>query len=365
MRAATRSGRPCRLACLDIDSTLTGDPQTANEVRALLEQSGYVVVFVTSRTEEMILSEVFFEAAREQVDRRPPLLGREAERRRYVAPEEEVPQGLLDGDIIAGSSGTRILVKQLDGRYLPDFAYEGAYGVESAIWRDRTLQLAQALIARGGCQGGPAAIDLPGNYEAGLVDVAPPNYRIQLDFSTLQDKRCFLEELATVRSGNDAERAAWARSVRVTDDSKPATGLYKVFLTPREGSKARAAERIVGELARAARLPRRALNVFFAGDSFPDLGMGLFGGLGTEATLLLVGESRLVDALTGEGGSNFAGEDVSAIRRRLSPAGRVGYYRFRLPCANLGSRTVVIGDEAFPKTTAVDTVYEYLRQASG
>ena len=155
------------------------------------------------------------------------------------------------------------------------------------------------------------------------------------------------------------------RNVRLTDDSNPDVQGFKLFITPRKGSKAHAVERVVSCVVEALGVERGGMHILFAGDSFPDLKMGLLGGLGTHATLVMVGGSRLAETLTDRNLSDFAGEPVGAIQQRISPAGLPGHYRFRVPCARTESRTLVIGDEAYPGTRAVETVYRYLTGTEG
>lgn len=77
----------------------------------------------------------------------------------------------------------------------------------------------------------------------------------------------------------------------------PSDNKFSVYLTPRMGNKARAVERIISELATELKRPREDFHVLIAGDSFPDLAIGLCGGLDIEATFLLVGGSRLSSSI--------------------------------------------------------------------
>lgn len=361
LRERAQRARPCRLALFDIDSTLSGSAAGADAVRALLVEQGYVVGFVTSRTEEMLLSRPTYLALTARGFHRPvPKLGREGERRVYVPPEEAEPAGILDGEVIAGSSGTRILLRQGDGSYGIDTQYEARFGASPARWRERKMALVAWTRSRG-CLAEPAPIDSWEKYEAGEADVAPPDYRIQIDLPSLREKLCFLREVEEARRGD----LHGARGVRITDDSDPAEDHWKVILTPRRGSKAHATEAIVRGLCAAAAVERASLHILFAGDSFPDLLMGLLGGLGTHGRLLLVGGSRLSAYLTGGAPPEFAGEPLQAYLRRLAPLDRRGYYRFRLPWPHGGARTLVVGDQAFGGTEAVETVEAYLRAGSG
>lgn len=353
-----RGGAPA-LACLDIDSTLTGRPETVNSVRSLLEEMGFVVIFDTSRTEEMILTQGSYRRSAGEIGRPPPHLGGSHGRHVYEPTEEHTPPGVLDADIIAGSTGTRILVRQTGDSYLLDREYEQQFGADSE-WRRRALQMTDDLAAAG-CRVALAPIEIAGNYERGISDVFPPTYRIQLNFDTLVDKQRFAAALRDRRRNAVLARDRDNWNIRLTDDSKPEAGAYKAFLTPWKASKAHAIEHIVRRLSLALDIEPSRFRLLFAGDSFPDLRMGLFGGLAADATFLLAGGSRLADCLTGDDADHFAGEPIGAIRRRLTPEGPPGYYRFRLPCAGGGRRRLIVGDEAFPGTEEVETVYHYLR----
>lgn len=365
---ARDSGLMARIACMDIDSTLTGEPAVADAVRDELERRDIVVGFNTSRTEEMILSSSAFAAASRDgafcrpqpqlAQRGPTAPGWGGERRESVPPEDVEPRGILDGDFIAASSGTRLLVKQVDGRYLVDRAYEGRYGVSPEDWRDRTLAVLRALWSRG-VPGELAEIEDPENYRLGRTDIFPPLFRVQVNFDALEEKRRFEGELAeTARTGRSLAHAA--SSLWITDDSHPGEGRWKVFVTPRGGTKAHAAEWLVARLSEKAEMCRRRLQILYTGDSFPDLEMGLFGGLGTDATLLLAGGSRLVEALTSESSETFAGRSLRAYRQRLRRTDIPGAYRFRLPCGRCGERGLLIGDRLYPGTTAVESVLRHV-----
>lgn len=364
LRRALRRDHPPRLACMDIDSTLTGNPETANAVRTELEAQGFVVGVNTSRTEEMVMTAATYRAtaAEPAFDRPPPRLGRAGDRRVAVPPETAEPRGILDGDFVAGSSGTRLLLRQRDGRFLPDLAYEGRYGLSAEAWRARTWAVLRALQGEDDAQpspGTPAPIEDPESYRRGRTDVYPPQFRIQMDFASLEEKLRFERRLRAFALGPGSP-AAVARRLRVTDDSHPRRHRWKVFVTPRGGTKAHAAEWLIGRLCALLAIERPRLEVLFTGDSFPDLEMGLLGGLGTRATFLLAGHSRLVEALCSDGTDRFAGHSLWAYRRRLHAAGPAGHYRFRVPGPFRGQRTLVVGDMVFPDTDSVETVYRYI-----
>ncbi len=92
--------------------------------------------------------------------------------------------------------------------------------------------------------------------------------------------------------------------------------------------------------------------------------MGLLGGLGIDATFLLAGDSRLVESLIAPGVADFAGEPTGSIRRRLEQLPARGEYRFRVPLHPASFRRLIVGDQAFPGTSEVETVYRYVEAQS-
>jgi len=283
-----------------------------------------------------------------------PHLGRREDRRFYLPPESVEPRGILDGEIIAGSSGSRIFVRQTDAGYVPDHAFGGSELPPDA-WREEALALlAEANGADPVAE--PAAIESFASYQAGIADVAPPDYRLQLHFASAATKAEFLRRLTCLRRGPEG---GFVRGLRLLDDSHPAQGRYKAFLLPRWASKSRAASRIVSAL-RPHTDPRRPVDLFFAGDSYPDLGMGLFGAPGCPGTLLLVGGSRLAKVLRSPVVTDFAGERLEAVKRRLEPTRATGVYRFRVPRHASVERHLVLGDVAYPGTGSVVSIEHFL-----
>ncbi len=70
------------------------------------------------------------------------------------------------------------------------------------------------------------------------------------------------------------------------------------------------------------------MELFIAGDGMPDIPMGLYGGTGTEATFMIVGNSRFGGIFSGLEEPIFAGEGMHAIKNRLHPTEQKGVYDF-------------------------------------
>jgi hypothetical protein len=57
--------------------------------------------------------------------------------------------------------------------------------------------------------------------------------------------------------------------------------------------------------------------------------------------------------------TEFAGESLRAVKKRLSRTEKTGHLCYRAPRG--GTIQVIIGDVAFPGSTAVETVERYLK----
>lgn len=214
--------QPLKLAFLDVDGTLTGTPEEQVAVRALLEQQGYHLVFVTHRSSELCMS-------------------------RTPGTNADEFQGLLDPAVIAGKLGNEIVVRQNDGTYRVDEAYAKPVG------------------------------SVPNDWPA---------------------------------------------------------------------HKQEAVDRIFGTLCSWLSADPKKFQVLLAGDSLPDLLMGLFSAAGTTATFVVPGGASLTGLL-------FSPE--FATRYPLQLTGK-GVYHF-----SPTTRTVIIGDEALPGTTGPTTLQACLK----
>ncbi len=358
---------PLRIAFFDVDSTITGDREKTNLIRKKLEDLGYVVVFVTSRTEEMIMSKEQQEKS-SSLKRPMAQLGKDEQGKRVtIDPKDVEPEGVLDPDIIAGSTGSRVLVKQKEGGYQVDTGFELQMKMESEAWRTGIIKLINYINKEKlFCQ--PIPIEDAQNFAKRETDVFPPNFRIQVNFPNLESYQQFLEKInqfkLTKRSdllsqGLDASSVENVLNLKITDDSKPTQKKFSAYLTPTHGYKARAEEEIVKQVCERLKIGREDLEILIAGDSFPDLGMGLYGGLDTNATFILAGQSRLTQPLITREIDEFAGVGLKAVKNRLSQNGQ-GRYEFKPPL--LKARKLVIGHEAYPGTSNQDSILAFLNE---
>lgn len=283
--------KPLRIAFLDIDSTMTGSIKSTNATRRKLEKLGYIIVYVTARTEEMIMTSVSYTASRKLGFTRPvPKLARLADRYIYTPVELIEPMGLLDPDVIAGSSGTQLYIKQKTGGYISD---EGFYSNLKVTknWRKDVKNLIEKYNSPSK-KAYFALYETPKNYIKGLTNVYPPKYRITVLFQSAKIKnefRSFIKN--TLKSENIFT------NIRLTDDSEPARDLHQIHITPKDGSKTKAVDHIINQICTLLTIERSKLHVLIAGDGHADFDMGMRAARGTCATFLLPGGSRLMPLL--------------------------------------------------------------------
>lgn len=348
-----KTNKALRVAFLDIDDTMTGSPQTTNRTRKTLEKLGYCIVFVTARTEEMLMTSNTYEKSKLYgFDRPAPLLGRYNGKHVYLPVERIESEGILDPDIIAGSTGTQILVKQTGGYYVNDKQYENRFTESSDEWRKRMFDII-SLYNTNKQRAFPAGYEKSENYALGITDVYPPKYRIVLYFQTNKDKlafRSFIRQLQT-------DSPALANNVRLTDDSNPKKERFVLCLTPKAANKTKAVDHIINQICTEANIFPGDLHVLIAGDSFPDIDMGMRGAKGTCATFLLAGGSRLTHALVQCKEKHEGFEDqIPELKSYLSGLGEKGYYRHQM----YKDRNLIVCDEVCKGKVAAESILEVL-----
>lgn len=244
-----------------------------------------------------------------------------------------------------------------------DKEFESNNNRDSDKWRTNAIRILQPILKRINPTEKSikfAPIESMLNFQEGKTDVFPPNFRIQIDASGLEQKEKLLENIRELKNNPDLEPDVhkFVLNLRITDDSNPDKGRFSLYVTPNGGHKARAAETITNNLCKELGITQNLLDVLIAGDSFPDLAMGLYGAMGTKATFVVVGGSRLSEVLTSSQISEFAGEGLGAIKNRLKETNNNGCYKFRIPI--FGDRTVIVADEAFPGKKGPDSIAAYL-----
>lgn len=335
---------PLRIAFLDIDSTMTGNAQATNHTRKKLEELGYGIVYVTARTEEMIMSSKAFKLSQARgFDRPEPHLGRYENKRIYIPPEQIEPEGLLDPDIIAGSTGTQIFIHQTNHSYLPDIKYQAKFQQTSVLWRKRCLELIDEFNLHSK-RAYTENYENPSSYLNGTSDVFTPKFRIVLSFQSNQDRKLF-------RSFISKNRKEKNLNIRVSQDLDIKHERITACITPKNASKAKAVDHIIDQICAESDIQRSSLHVLLAGDSFPDIEMGIRAAKGTQATFLLSGGSLLAHELTclkHHQTENIIGE----IKRNLHACLLKGYYEYK----SLQNRHFIVCDEACQGKVAVESI---------
>ncbi|MBI4973264.1 HAD hydrolase family protein [Candidatus Roizmanbacteria bacterium] len=281
-----RSVASNKLAFIDVDGTLTANPGDTNEKDLLdkdltnqaiteLQKNGFTCVLNTSRTVEMCMSEAQYFLSKKNFGftRPQPHMNIDNKYRHfYVKPEDVVPRKILDLPIIISASGARVDVLQKDGGYVQDQGFYPPDFPDPIIWKKKIT----SFLSTSNILFSYAPIDSESNYEEGITDIFPADYRIQLSFPTQSELLRLAGEIKKIDG------------LYLTDDSNPDKNIFLAYLTPKNG-KIDAVNHVMSHLQ------KRLTEILVIGDSFPDLEAGLKIKAPPHAkiTCLIVGGSRL------------------------------------------------------------------------
>lgn len=297
--------KPARLAFLDIDQTMTGSFKKVNQVRERLEKLGFGIILVTARTEEMLMSSrEYLKSQKLGFDRPFPKLKKVNNQYIYLAPEQLEPKGILDPDVIVGTSGTTILLKQSQGGYKIDQAYQKSWQVKRN-WREKTLQKVSQIDPDNKYHNF-SKIENPQNYYQNKADVLTTQFRIQLIFPNLKAQKYMSKKIIE-------------NNIYFINDGDRRIKKYVYLLTPQISKK--------DAVAWILRKYKNYSQILIAGDSLADLEMGL---AAKGATLLIVG------------GANLTKNQIKNFLKK----GFTG--------------KLIIGDQIFPNTQGPETILAYL-----
>jgi hypothetical protein len=269
-------------------------------------------------------------------------------KRLYIPPEQAEPEGILDPDIVAGSSGTAIYVKQVNSGYIKDSSYHDSIKLSPAYWRQEVLKTIQSIPINVEIND----IEYAENYEKNVTDVYPPDYRVEVHLSNEKIKSSFVKQFMELSSKKKL-------NLQLVDDSFPKMQKFSVYISPASLSKHQAVNWVINSLCSELAILHASLNVFIFGDSFPDLKMGLQSAAQSPTTFLLVGGSPLSKYLTDDS-KTFANENLQEIKRNVIPTKIKGFYQYTIP--HQQPKTMIIGDQAFPGTIGPETILAYLKQ---
>ncbi len=367
LKAAKEEGQPLRVAFLDIDDTISGTPDEQRRLRQLLEEQGYIIVFTTSRSSEMVMSEDAYGETRYNFNRPKPKLAK-VEGRRVVgfADSLENEAALFNPDIIISSTGTDILTKERSGGYFKDRIFERNVLHTNSEWRSNTLELLR-LIDPDKALFNLSYIESPQNYDNGDSYVYPHDNRIRIEFtsdgdlSASQRKNEFQRRLKVLYDNKSTLSTALQREIanmQITDESNPNSGRFALYLTPQNGTKASSVDYVIDQLCAAVKVDRRSFEVLIAGDSMPDLEMGLNATIGTRARFFVPRGARIAQVFTDPAATEFAGTDVQGIKSRILQVDDA----IRISLPNGRTRKVVLGDHVPSATSPASSFIGFLEQ---
>jgi len=335
-----------KLAFVDIDNTLTGDgsgtgnPKSIMKVRELLKKNHYLYCPTTSRTEEMMMSQKSYQLSKKIYD--------------FKRPEPKLifePPAILDGEIIISSSGSKIFVKQTNNAYQEDICFYNKDFPDPQTWRNTiTTQINSINGIKKVFKLSP--IEYIEQYVDGTSNAYPPDYRIQLNFTSVNDKLFFIRKLYKIKQSS---KDISINKLYLTDDSNPEKNKFSLYLTPKKG-KIDAVNHVIKHLQTDLKIT--ILELLFVGDSWPDLQLGLFGATKiANATFLLIGGSRLTKYLINPEKTEFAGEPLLEIKNNLIPSQQKGVYYYK---GKRYKRKIILGDIIDPGKIGPDSMIEFL-----
>lgn len=371
---------------VDLDGTFEGGT-VPQQIRAICDALSIPVIFITSRTEEMTFSAEDYRRTHEagQIKRPMAQLKQTADangqRKFEVVPPESLEsyRGQLSPDAVAAETGAVIYARQPSGEYIKDTDYEE--GIDQESWRNEALAVVGKLLLdkiTGEKMAHLLPIEDAQNYLDGNADVWPPDWRIQIDFKAeekdtsttgatdqvstgavltadeaIDRKNKFLEEVeAYKKAGNSVP-------FETVDDSNPEKGRATVYALRPGANKQSAVSRMMRQISKNLGRPPVELSPTIAGDSFTDL-LTVKAVVGNpNATLLIVGGSRLSKTLyeaikNPDPKTHFAGESLVRLITSLKPTDQEGVYRlYKGP-------KVILGDYAYNGTTRAETILAYL-----
>lgn len=370
-----------QLAIFDLDGTYTGPPEVRKSMRRIAQEKGFGEVFGSARTPELMITEEYRQVSLENAGLRrpPPLCGEiKGSRKRRYQPLETVPlcEHLLNPDaVISFGVGNFVRAK---GVYHWDEEYDRTLGYD---WRSIVLSFLQMRVdPTGEMLQHLVPLDNEENYPQKLIDVAPLPHRIGFQFfgpngleRKLELKRRITELQKcgqVVRNGVVIPGSPIAASIMMVDESHPEASRYTLYLVPRQGTKEKAYNRLLRQTIAASGKRNDEIELFIAGDTLTDFKAGCYLGWwrkqqAVRGTFLLAGGSRLSEYLVGKKrGELFAGESLKRMVNRFKKAEKTnhpGVYRFMAPWSGGEFRRIIIADEAFPGTIAVESLLAYFQ----
>lgn len=386
------------MAFLDLDRTLTnggdGDPpeqEVADRamVRQILDSQDAVVGAVTARTCSLTLSSAQYNESPELRRLEPrPRWGIDPTTRKHVyVPIETVPYfaHCIDFDFTA-SFGGYVIVKNGSG-YKVDHDYARQLRFDHAKRKDREgneianpdpwqLLMLQFVVDKL-TRFAPYMSKLAArrNYETGVTNVAPLEFRYQFEFVGSEGYRLMQELQQVIELERMASNPA-AVSIATVDESRPndadpEQSRYTLYLVPWNARKEKMIHRVFSQSAKVAGRKTKDCRLFGAGDSPTDLRAGLWAGGDADFKFVIPCHSPLAPYLI-ERRENYGSQSLSFLWGNPTKSGRPkdllvatnqkGVYHFVHKARGPRRNTIVIADERYSGCTAPGSVAEFLEE---
>ncbi len=347
-----RLRRNPRVSVLDLDNTCTGSETSQIQMHEVAHGNG-AVVYNTARETGMVMSSEALEASRKYgYARAAPHLEIDPETGRFVyAKPERVRRfaGHLDPSAIVGFGGS-LLLRQPDRGY----AYDGEFSelLGGLDFRKHVRRRFEEIDFNGDLLGALSKLEDDTAFNEGRTDVQPLDWRFQFNPEDEQHKTDLKLRIAShfLEMG---ERAL----IDFRDESKPGKPCF--YVVPSLGTKEASADHLLRRALAEARVQPEDVSLTIADDALTGLYMLRDVLPEASAIFVLPGGAPIARHLMASSslyGTSFAGEDVSWLLERLTPAAATpGKYEFKMP-GDQPNRTFYIADEAVEGRESVDSL---------
>lgn len=351
----------------DLDGTYAaGSLEARRKVREWSEKRG-ALLFSTARTPELVMTPESFELSRKFAGFERPMYWWAYD----TGPLQHDPDAILSfgqGVYLAGTE----LGQQGCAPYYVDREYEDLHLdpavdgklIASAPWKT----LVRRLIHRLNLSGNLTNIDHPNAHKTMVANVWEPKFRATLEFrgaGAIARKSEALELIQKQSVGGPL-----AGRIDGVDESKPSDNptlnLGRLHVVPPGARKPDMLNHPLVQSCTHARVQTAHVKGIAAGDQITDFDLLCHGALDAGITGILVGGSPVGKAIKEK--TNFAAVDLGGYRACFKPTARKGFYHYINPQTRGGwenpnnPRLIVVGDEAYPDTIGVETIWAYIEE---
>ncbi len=367
-RLVKRTAETLFWSVVDLDGTFAaGDPAARLKARRMLESVG-ALLFCTARTPELVMDARAFELSRSLAGfTRSAPTSLVSDGVYYDDPLTALPadqknpdailafgQGIYVGGLAAEASGCGpyFVDTEYKDRYLDPIASDGTL-LAGTSWYELALGLIREL-----------------GLEKNLVvykNVDRPDFRLELKFS---GPDAVVQKYKALELINANKKGPLVGRLEGVDESKPSEtpdeSQATLYAMPPVARKEDMVNYVLNRICRSLKVDTSQMSGLIIGDTLTDFYSACYAGWDADFTGMIVGGSRISKCI--EEKANFAGVDLRHMHSALIPTDRAGFYKFINPLRRGGwikkgsTRTVILGEQAYPGTVGAETILAYLEE---